>query len=170
MLLIQTLVGISAACSISAESGSAAGWWDKTNSQINDIGSFGSKLTQKSHPFMKQVSDQLKNELTGNIMTCLTNRRNPMRAEDQKSLSKTQWFKDWNTHCGQLIDPACPGRMGECWAMGVLMCRKNCDAKFTLRGNRKKFKRCIYRELKIYEKTHPGAVTETCSVLNPMNN
>lgn len=116
---------------------------------------------------MKQVSDELKNKLTGNIMKCLTTRRNPMAAEEQQKLAGTQWFKDWNGHCGQLIDPACPGRMGECWAMGVLMCRKNCDAKYTLRGNRKKFKRCIYRELKIYEKTHPGAVTETCSVLKP---
>ena len=89
---------------------------------------------------MKQISEELKNELTGNIMTCLTTRRNPMRAETQLELGKTQWFKDWNGHCGQLIDPPCPGRMGECWAMGVLMCRRNCDAKFKLRGNRKKFK------------------------------
>jgi len=170
MLLTLALIELGAACSITAESGSAAKWWETTQQQASAIQSWNSQLTQKSHPFMKQVSNELKNELTGNIMTCLTTRRNPMKSEAQKSLSKTQWFDDWNRHCGQLIDPACPGRMGECWAMGVLMCRRNCDAKFTLRGNRKKFKRCIYRELKIYEKTHPGAVTETCSVLNPINN
>jgi len=113
---------------------------------------------------MKQLSEELKEELTANIMTCLVTRRNPMRSDDQTALGKTVWFTDWSKHCGELIDPACPGRMGECWAMGVLMCRKNCDAKFLLRGNRKKFKRCIYRELKIYEKTHPDTVVDTCKV------
>lgn len=84
---------------------------------------------------MKQLSDELKDQLTGNIMTCLVTRRNPMRQVDQDELGTTLWFDDWNRHCGELIDPACPGRMGECWAMGVLMCRKNCDAKYVLRGN-----------------------------------
>lgn len=113
---------------------------------------------------MKQLSEELKEELTSNIMTCLVTRRNPMESEAQTELGKTVWFTDWSKHCGELIDPACPGRMGECWAMGVLMCRKNCDAKFLLRGNRKKFKRCIYKELKLYEKTHPDTVVDTCKV------
>lgn len=125
-----------------------------------------SKLTQKSHPFMKQLSDELKDELTGSIMSCLLTRRNPMEENSWNDLGETQWFADWNGHCGELLDPACPGQMGECWAMGVLMCRKNCDAKFLLRGNRKKFKRCIYKELKLYEKSHPGTVDKSCSVLD----
>jgi len=124
------------------------------------------QLTQKSHPMMKQLSEELKNELTANIMTCLITRRNPMRSAEQNKLGKTEWFSDWHTHCGQQVDPACPGRMGECWAMGVLMCRKNCDAKFILRGNRKKFKRCIFRELRLYEKSHPDTVEPICSVLD----
>jgi len=124
------------------------------------------QLTQKSHPMMKQLSEELKNELTANIMTCLITRRNPMRSTEQNKLGKTEWFSDWHTHCGQQVDPACPGRMGECWAMGVLMCRKNCDAKFILRGNRKKFKRCIFRELRLYEKSHPDTVEPICSVLD----
>jgi len=85
---------------------------------------------------MKQLSDELRDELTESIMKCLLTRRNPMDNDSWKGLGKTKWFEDWNGHCGELLDPACPGQMGECWAMGVLMCRKNCDAKFLLRGEK----------------------------------
>ena len=71
--------------------------------------------------------------------------------------------------------------------MGVITCRKNCDAKFLLRGkfepkineisleknhqtgilgNRGKFKRCIYKQMKIYEKQNTGVVAENCSIFS----
>jgi len=163
MLILYGLLGLGMACNKNAD-----GTFDFT--VIPDENAEGasavSKLTQKSHPFMKQLSDELKEQLSTSIMSCLLTRRNPMDKQVWGKLGNTQWFTDWNRHCGELLDPACPGQMGECWAMGVLMCRKNCDAKFELRGNRKKFKRCIYRELKIYEKEHPGTVDKSCTVLD----
>lgn len=161
MLIRTILLGLSLAC----ENGNFNVEFPEILPEDLGVGSVA-KLTQKSHPFMKQLSEEIKNELTSGIMNCLVTRRNPMDKNDQSELGKTQWFIDWNRHCGELLDPACPGRMGECWAMGVLMCRKNCDAKYMLRGNRKKFKRCIYRELKLYEKAHPDSVDPTCSVLD----
>ena len=50
-------------------------------------------------------------------------------------------FGAWDSHCSHQIDTACPIKAGECWAMGVITCRKNCDAKFLLRG---KFEPKIY--------------------------
>ena len=91
-------------------------------------------------------------------------------------------FTAWDTHCSNQIDLNCPIKAGECWAMGVISCRKNCDAKFLLRGtcsqvhvkpntlcasgNRGKFKRCIYKEMKDYEKDNVGIVSEQCSVFH----
>ena len=45
-------------------------------------------------------------------------------------------FGAWDSHCSHQIDTACPIKAGECWAMGVITCRKNCDAKFLLRGEK----------------------------------
>jgi len=91
-------------------------------------------------------------------------------------------FGAWDSHCSHQIDTACPIKAGECWAMGVITCRKNCDAKFLLRGkseinlennhpikilgNRGKFKRCIYKQMKIYEKQNTGVVAENCSIFS----
>ena len=44
---------------------------------------------------------------------------------------------------------------------------KNFDQDFlkcSVSGNRKKFKRCIYKELKIYERQHPETVKAECTV------
>jgi len=109
---------------------------------------------------------QLKTQMMDDITHCLTTRRRNMKEKDQRELVQTDWYSAWDSHCSHQIDPACPIKAGECWAMGVITCRKNCDAKFLLRGNRGKFKRCIYKQMKIYEKGNPGKVADNCSILN----
>ena len=85
---------------------------------------------------MKQISIELMDSMLSAVLECVsTTSNNPMKREDHEELGKTKWYADWRTHCGELVDPACPAIMGECWAMGVLTCRKECDAKFLLRGN-----------------------------------
>jgi hypothetical protein len=94
------------------------------------------KLLFQSHPMMKQISIELMDSMLSAVLECVsTTSNNPMKREDHEELGKTKWYADWRTHCGELVDPACPAIMGECWAMGVLTCRKECDAKFLLRGN-----------------------------------
>lgn len=127
------------------------------------------------HAFYRSASDeslsskwqrerQLKEEFMVGIAYCLTTRNRSMEKSKQRALHKTDWFTAWDTHCANQIDLNCPIKAGECWAMGVITCRKNCDAKFLLRGNRGKFKRCIYKQMKVYEKENPDTVSDKCSV------
>jgi len=113
-----------------------------------------------------QREKNLKQEMMAGITHCLTTRNRPMEKSKQRALEKTDWFTAWDTHCSNQIDLNCPIKAGECWAMGVITCRKNCDAKFLLRGNRGKFKRCIYKQMKTYEKDNTGVVSEQCSVFS----
>jgi len=113
-----------------------------------------------------QREKDLKAEMMSGITHCLTTRNRSMEKAKQRALEKTEWFTAWDTHCSNQIDLNCPIKAGECWAMGVISCRKNCDAKFLLRGNRGKFKRCIYKEMKDYEKDNVGIVSEQCSVFH----
>jgi len=116
-----------------------------------------------------QREKDLKAEMMTGITHCLTTRSRPMEKSKQRALEKTEWFTAWDTHCSNQIDLNCPIKAGECWAMGVITCRKNCDAKFLLRGNRGKFKRCIYKQMKGYEKDNVGVVSEQCSVFSANN-
>jgi hypothetical protein len=111
-----------------------------------------------------QAQRELKASMMQAITDCLVTRRRSMEKKKQEELIQTEWFGAWDSHCSHQIDTACPIKAGECWAMGVITCRKNCDAKFLLRGNRGKFKRCIYKQMKIYEKTNKGTVAENCSI------
>lgn len=113
-----------------------------------------------------QAQRELKASMMDSITDCLITRRRSMQKSQQEALVKTDWFGAWDSHCSHQIDTACPIKAGECWAMGVITCRKNCDAKFLLRGNRGKFKRCIYKQMKIYEKQNTGVVAENCSIFS----
>ena len=118
-----------------------------------------------------QAQRELKQSMMANITECLVDpkRKRPMQAKKQEELIETDWFGVWDTHCSNQIDLACPIKAGECWAMGVITCRKNCDAKFLLRGNRGKFKRCIYKQMKVYEKENEDTVAKHCSIFSEGN-
>lgn len=133
---------------------------------FNDLGRSGNDNTLSNK---WQREKDLKAEMMSGITHCLTTRSRPMEKSKQRALEKTEWFTAWDTHCSNQIDLNCPIKAGECWAMGVITCRKNCDAKFLLRGNRGKFKRCIYKQMKGYEKDNVGVVSEQCSVFSANN-
>jgi len=138
----------------------------KFGTQPINLGRSGSNNTLSNK---WQREKDLKAEMMSGITHCLTTRSRPMEKSKQRALEKTEWFTAWDTHCSNQIDLNCPIKAGECWAMGVITCRKNCDAKFLLRGNRGKFKRCIYKQMKGYEKDNVGVVSEQCSVFSANN-
>lgn len=120
---------------------------------------------KEAHPMQRAIGEELMENFTTGVLKCLREKkRSPLRAKQQEAMMSSQWAKDWQSHCGSVVDPFCPAEIGECWAMAVLVCRESCDAKFELRGNRKKFKRCIYKELKIYEREYPQTVKQECTV------
>lgn len=129
----------------------------------------GQSNGEQSLAYKWQAERELKETMMSGITQCLTTRNRPMAKAALEKLQKTDWFGAWDNHCANQVDLNCPIKAGECWAMGVLTCRKNCDAKFLLRGNRGKFKRCIHKQLKLYEKVYPNTVSEQCSVLGQSN-
>jgi hypothetical protein len=162
MLLKQYLIAFAAGCS-KKEMEAYQLAQQIIPEESNTMGRMSNEYQGMSNKWEEQR--QLKSEMMEDITNCLTTRRRNMKKQDQNDLVKTDWYSAWDSHCSHQIDPACPIKAGECWAMGVITCRKNCDAKFLLRGNRGKFKRCIYKQMKIYEKGNPGKVADNCSIL-----
>jgi len=166
MLLYSTLVTATLAC-MTGNAGLNALVDSVTEREIDVQGRSGSGDNTLSNKWQREKD--LKAEMMSGITHCLTTRSRPMEKSKQRALEKTEWFTAWDTHCSNQIDLNCPIKAGECWAMGVITCRKNCDAKFLLRGNRGKFKRCIYKQMKAYEKDNVGVVSEQCSVFSTDN-
>lgn len=127
----------------------------------NNHGAVGSRMGNTESSQLENSGD----DLVSGVLRCLLSRRTPFTEKQQLELVQTKWYSDWNAHCGAPNDKSCPVKVGECWSMGVLVCRRECDAKLLMRGNRGKFKRCIYKELKAYEENYEGIVEEECSVL-----
>jgi len=180
MMLLSTMVATAMACAYGPGNTDANALVNSYNGAYNQIKN-GVESVQGSNVFAAiarsssgdetlsnkwQREKNLKQEMMAGITHCLTTRNRPMEKSKQRALEKTDWFTAWDTHCSNQIDLNCPIKAGECWAMGVITCRKNCDAKFLLRGNRGKFKRCIYKQMKAYEKDNTGVVSEQCSVFS----
>jgi len=105
---------------------------------INSPNKFGMG-EKEAHPMQRAIGEELMQNFTTGVLKCLREkRRSPLRAKQQEAMMSSQWAKDWQSHCGSVVDPFCPAEIGECWAMAVLVCRESCDAKFELRGNENK--------------------------------
>ena len=90
---------------------------------------------KEAHPMQRAIGEELMENFTTGVLECLREKkRSPLRAKQQEAMMSSQWAKDWQSHCGSVVDPFCPAEIGECWAMAVLVCRESCDAKFELRG------------------------------------
>ncbi|CBY23569.1 unnamed protein product [Oikopleura dioica] len=158
MKLLALFAGFSSSCNKFLEIRSSSIYGNKSPNKFG----MGEK---EAHPMQRAIGEELMQNFTTGVLKCLREKkRTPLRAKQQEAMMSSQWASDWQSHCGSVVDPFCPAEIGECWAMAVLVCRESCDAKFELRGNRKKFKRCIYKELKIYEREYPETVKQECTV------
>jgi len=178
MLLLSSMVAAAMACTAVNSDGINFYRDELSTMDLNQAGNDAANHLQQNYGMQARSSGDetlsnkwqreknLKQEMMAGITHCLTTRNRPMEKSKQRALEKTDWFTAWDTHCSNQIDLNCPIKAGECWAMGVITCRKNCDAKFLLRGNRGKFKRCIYKQMKAYEKDNTGVVSDQCSVFS----